>query len=355
MEKQISIIIPTYNMEAYIGKCLDSLLIPELDRVEVIVVNDGSKDRSSEIAHSYADRYPASIRVIDKENGNYGSCINVALPRCTGRYVKVLDADDTFDTVAFSNYVNALSERDEDVLINDYIKVYEDASEEFPQRSFLSFGLVSKKSYTFDDVFQYICADLHMHYVAYKRANILSMNYRQTEGISYTDNEWVYSPVCLANTFAFIDSGYLYRYLLGRAGQTVDPSLSLSRINDHIEVLKTQSCFYEKNVVNGSRKAYLTNQLRGHIDLIYRMVLESGNSSRMAQLAEFDSMLKLQCHSVYELAENILYAPRLPYKFIRAFRNSGYSSKFKINRLIKVLERMMFLAAKTKHAIKRSL
>ena len=85
MEKQISIIIPTYNMEAYIGKCLDSLLIPEFDQVEVLVVNDGSKDRSSEIAHRYADRYPDSIRVIDKPNGNYCSCINAALPQCTGR------------------------------------------------------------------------------------------------------------------------------------------------------------------------------------------------------------------------------------------------------------------------------
>lgn len=66
-------------MEAYIGKCLDSLLIPEFDQVEVLVVNDGSKDRSSEIAHSYAERYPDSIRVIDKPNGNYGSCINAAL------------------------------------------------------------------------------------------------------------------------------------------------------------------------------------------------------------------------------------------------------------------------------------
>lgn len=107
MEKQISIIIPTYNMEKYIGQCLDSLLIPEFDEVEILVVNDGYKDRSSEIAHSYANRYPDSIRVIDKSNGNYGSCINAALPVATGRYVKILDADDSFDTAEISKFYRA--------------------------------------------------------------------------------------------------------------------------------------------------------------------------------------------------------------------------------------------------------
>ena len=77
MEKLISIIIPTYNMEAYILKALESLVIPRnLDALDVLVINDGSKDRSSELAHSFADKYPQSFRVIDKENGNYGSCIN---------------------------------------------------------------------------------------------------------------------------------------------------------------------------------------------------------------------------------------------------------------------------------------
>ena len=69
MEKQISIIIPTCNMERYISQCLESLLIPNLSDVEILVINDGSKDRSSDIAHDYERRFPESIRVIDKPNG----------------------------------------------------------------------------------------------------------------------------------------------------------------------------------------------------------------------------------------------------------------------------------------------
>ena len=99
MEKQISIIIPTYNMEAYIGKCLDSLLIPEFDAVEVLVVNDGSKDRSSEIAHSYADRYPGSIRVIDKPNGNSGSMTSQRTIRFSENCMSWMPPRESFRTV----------------------------------------------------------------------------------------------------------------------------------------------------------------------------------------------------------------------------------------------------------------
>ena len=95
MEKLLTIIIPTYNMEKYLNQCLDSLLTEKAQGLlDILVVIDGSKDRSSEIAHGYADKYPETVRVIDKENGNYGSCINRGILEGRGKYVKILDADD---------------------------------------------------------------------------------------------------------------------------------------------------------------------------------------------------------------------------------------------------------------------
>ena len=95
-DKILTIIIPSYNMEKYLPKCLGSLIVaPELmERIEVIVVNDGSTDRTSEIAHEFAANYPQTFKVIDKSNGHYGSCINTALPIAVGTYIKILDADD---------------------------------------------------------------------------------------------------------------------------------------------------------------------------------------------------------------------------------------------------------------------
>lgn len=80
MDKILSIIVPSYNMEAYLPKCLGSLVIADealLQKLDVIVVNDGSKDRTSEIAHGFETKYPGVFRVIDKPNGHYGSCITL--------------------------------------------------------------------------------------------------------------------------------------------------------------------------------------------------------------------------------------------------------------------------------------
>ena len=92
MDKILSIIVPSYNMEAFLDRSLSSLIVgtPLMERLEVLVVNDGSKDRTSEIAHGYESRIPGTFRVIDKANGHYGSCVNAALAVAEGTYVKVL-------------------------------------------------------------------------------------------------------------------------------------------------------------------------------------------------------------------------------------------------------------------------
>lgn len=339
-------------MEKYIGKCLDSLLIPEFDQVEVLVVNDGSKDRSSEIAHEYAKRYPESIRVIDKENGNYGSCINAALPLATGRYVKVLDADDTFDTKAFSEYVRALPQRNEDVLVNDYVMVFEDKSDLF-KPSFKQLGYIAGKTYNFDQSFKYISADLHMHCIAYKTGKIRSLNYRQTEGVSYTDNEWIYGPIALAESFAFIEAGYLYRYLLGRAGQTVDPKQILSRIKDHFEVIKAKAYTYNKIKVDKLRNKYLETQLFHHAKLIYFRVIDSKNNVSLLELAQFDQQLKKLCPYLFDILDNAILEPRIPYKYIHKFRATKYSPKFRISPLVKLSENIIHNISKIKTKLLR--
>lgn len=350
--KQISIIIPTYNMEKYIDKCLDSLLIPEIDDVEVWVVNDGSKDRSSEIAHEYAAKYPQSINVIDKENGNYGSCINAALPKCTGRYVKVLDADDTFDTEAFSEFVRVLNNHNEDVLVTNFVIV---DSEGNPTRfdTFATRGYSVDKSYSFEDAYNYICDDIHMHAIAYRCEMLIDMNYHQTEGVSYTDSEWVYSPISMAKEFAFINCGYLYRYLIGRDGQTVDPSMNMSRIVDHLEGLKTQIHIYESNKSSGIRQKYLETQISMRIKRVYTMVIEAGKERNFQQIAEFDMFLKGNSKRIYDITNDINYRYRLNYKFIKDLREKDFSPSFKINRLILIQGKILSFASKLKNAICR--
>ena len=88
-QKIITIIIPAYNMESLLNKCCDSLLVDESLRafLEVLIINDGSKDKTLDIAKSYEERYPDVFRVIDKENGQYGSCINRGLKEAKGKFI----------------------------------------------------------------------------------------------------------------------------------------------------------------------------------------------------------------------------------------------------------------------------
>ncbi len=128
MEKLLTIVVPTYNMENYLNRCLDSVIVDDiLDRVQVLIVNDGSTDSSSEIAHEYERKYPNSIQVIDKDNGNYGSCMNVGLSIAQGKYFRYLDPDDWFDTNNFELFVKELENTNADMLLGERYEFHEDS------------------------------------------------------------------------------------------------------------------------------------------------------------------------------------------------------------------------------------
>ena len=117
MQKLLSIVVPTYNMEKYLPRCLDSLLLSEdeMSKMEVLVINDGSRDSSLQIAQEYENLYPQTFRVIDKENGNYVSCVNRGLQEASGKYIKILDADDSFSNEVFDDFISYLKQEDVDL------------------------------------------------------------------------------------------------------------------------------------------------------------------------------------------------------------------------------------------------
>ena len=329
MEKQISIIIPTYNMEKYIGKCLDSLLIPELDRVEVLVVNDGSKDRSSEIAHSYADRYPGSIRVIDKANGNYGSCINAALPLCTGRYVKILDADDTFDTEAFSKFVGVLESTDADAVVTPYFNV--DGS-----------GIITRKDppdFPNTELYRTYSTDLvderalikasAMHRLTYRSEIFTRFDYHQTEGVSYTDNQWDKIPLAFANSILFTDI-YLYRYLLGREGQTMDPIQRARSLAHIIKVGKDMIETFEKRCAGAKLHEFLHKRILLYAVGPFYSALDSSTDENMTLLKDYDEYLENNNNQFYTELGNIPYSDNCRFRFIKDIRRKNYMVGYRL-------------------------
>ena len=100
--KYISFAIPCYNSQDYMAHAIESIL-PGGEDIEIIIVNDGSKDRTSEIAHEYMEKYPTIVKVVDKENGGHGDAVNSGLAHASGKYFKVVDSDDWVDEEALQN------------------------------------------------------------------------------------------------------------------------------------------------------------------------------------------------------------------------------------------------------------
>lgn len=290
--KQLSIIIPTYNMEKYLEHCLSSLVINDSElqkQLEVLVIIDGATDRSSEIAHSFQAKYPDVFCVIDKENGNYGSCINKGLQIATGKFVKVLDADDSFDNANFEDYLRYLGSVDVDMVITPYTIVDETDSEQ----SFETYDLPDNIPLTWQLLTPaFKKKSLQMHAVTYKRQNIIDIHYQQTEGISYTDQEWIFTPLQTVNT-AVVFPKSVYKYLVGRAGQTINPDVFKRNISHNEKCCRRIIRDYKSfDKFDADKQEYIDYKFRVTLLAMYNWYLLRYPDLDIMQLVKFDDFVR---------------------------------------------------------------
>ncbi len=276
--KLLSIIVPAYNMEAYLAQCVESVLrTPSLAQVEIIIVNDGSKDKTLRIAQQYAERYADTVRVVDKPNGNYGSTINAALPLVRGEYVKILDADDCFDGSRVAEFLTFLRKmQGVDMVITPFIEVYKRRKHRVEyniySRKFYEYG----KSYNAEKIFgDGVIRYFMMHGVCYRTELLRKMNYIQSEGISYTDQEWVFYPLFYIKTIAFADIP-LYRYNLSREGQTMDSKVQMRSLAQLVAVTEGIARYFissSRSVKSTVRLQFLRNMVADKVRIVYRKYL----------------------------------------------------------------------------------
>lgn len=319
MSKYITIIVPTYNMEKYLERCLSSLLVDDIDlltAMEVLVVNDGSTDQSSEIAHRFQKLYPNTFRVIDKENGNYGSCVNVGLKMAKGKYVKVLDADDCFNTKALEEYLKLLPHVDADMIVTSGVNINTEGAP------------------TFDWAFQYESNQLYpieklhhvwIHDVTHRTDNLRNINYHQTEGISYSDEEWVFYPMFSVKNFYAL-SIRLYQYTVGRDGQTMNPAnWKKAMVN---EILVSKGMFSHLNAMEWKNlpiAKYVLEKIGDRLSGFYYRALIQCGLYEDVELRNFDQYLKSECPEWYSMTNDII-APcnRWTFRYVEYWRQKNY-------------------------------
>ena len=231
MEKILSIIIPVYNTEQYLRKCLDSLILPfKPERIEVIIVIDGSPDNSIVIAEEYQNKYPQIFRVIIKSNGGHGSCCNVGIKEANGKYLRFLDSDDWYDT-CFGNFVDYLETCDVDVISTNYVEEY--ILDGVSKENNLKLEYQYEKIYNIEDIstdallkFRFALARS-----TYKTSILRENQIVFREKTAY-DDVMIQCAGCVGvKTLLFLKYP-LYHYLLGRQGQTMDVSVYYKKYYD---------------------------------------------------------------------------------------------------------------------------
>lgn len=341
--KILTLIIPSYNMEHYIGKCLDSLLIHcHLNAVEVIVVNDGSQDRTSEIAHRYERMYVGIITVLDQVNGNYGSCINHALAVASGKYVKILDADDSFDTIHFERFISFLLQTDADLVLSDYVIVNTDG--EITEKPYFNCSKLSSQGY--DDVVDLASPDfiawIQMHAVTYRTELLVKMGYRQCEGLSYTDQQWIFAPMIYVKMVVFFHLP-VYRYLIGREGQTMDPRVMKKQARHLDEVIWNMlDDFnrYRADIVD-ERLPYFYGRLSALIKGKYVNSLCHYSLNLKKELLAFDWQLKSRCPEIYDYIQRPILVRGFRFSYVEFWRRHRHVPIWAVRILSRLLIRIL--------------
>lgn len=217
MEKLLSVVIPVYNTEKYLKKCLDSVLVPEyMDELDIIVIIDGSPDNSLSIARKYEIKYPNTFKVIVKENGGHGSCCNVGLKEARGKYIRFLDSDDWFDNIDFPEFLNSLVNLDADLIQTNVCKEIEKKGKTIKESLYRELPITIVHEFQFNPQNYFIT----IHCSTFKTSVLRESDIFFSEKTMYDDTSLYVQPFASIKTIKTLGL-CVYHYYIGRPGQTI--------------------------------------------------------------------------------------------------------------------------------------
>ena len=233
----ISVIIPVYNMEKFVGECLDSVLKQTLDDIEVIIINDGSNDNSLKIIREYQKR-DNRIIVINKENAGVGAARNDGIKAATGDYIAFMDPDDMYaSNNALRHCYNVAINENVSIAGGRTVFLYQDGTKEEEKEkqigniSVKAKGLTEYRDFQYD--YGYVC------YI-YRRSLLLDNNIYFPLYSRFQDPPFFVKAMIAAKCFYALDEPvYLYRQLPGAAKLTTSKTIDfLKGITDNLGISK---------------------------------------------------------------------------------------------------------------------
>lgn len=333
--KILSVAIPCYNSQEYMRNCIESLLVGG-DDVEIIIVNDGSKDSTAEIANEYALKYPNIVKAVHQENGGHGEAVNTGLKNSTGLFFKVVDSDDWVNKEAYMKILKKLKEISEsgknlDMLIANY--VYEKVGAKHKKVIAYHNVLPVEQFFTWEDIGHFrVDQYILMHSVIYKTELLKTCGFELPKHTFYVDNIFVFQPLPFVKDMYYMDVNF-YRYFIGREDQSVNEKVMISRIDQQIRVTKIMIDYFDyKNITSKKCSKYMVRYLDIMMTVSSIMLILSGTDENYEKKKELWRYLKNANRKLYHhLRWTVLgNSMNLPGKGGRKVSEIGYkiSQKF---------------------------
>ena len=237
---KVSVIIPVYNVEKYIDKCLNSLVNQTLKDIEIIVVNDGSIDNSQKIIDNYVKRYPKLVRSFVRENGGQGSARNFGLEQASGEYIAYVDSDDYIEPNMLDlMYEEAISSKSDIVICGSNVVSFEG-------------NLLKEESAVIynDPKLDIILGKMAVWNKIYKREFLLKSNVKFREHVWYEDIDFTMKLLMSTNKISFINRN-LYNYLL-RPGSTMN-NTNIKRNLELLQAFNEMIYYFKKHNIYESK------------------------------------------------------------------------------------------------------
>ena len=232
VDKILTITVPSYNVEKFLENTLKSFVDERvLSAIEVLIVDDGSKDNTAEIGRKYEEKYPDTFRIISKENGGHGSTINRGIQEARGKYFKVVDGDDWVDREGFAELVHRLKNCNIDYIFTNYYEVNDGTGE----LNAITFPGIEKE---IEMPFEKIANEtrISMHALIIKTSILKENHIRLDEHCFYVDVEYILYPIPYVNSVIYFDI-FVYMYRLAQVNQSVSMLGYQKHLQNHIDVV----------------------------------------------------------------------------------------------------------------------
>jgi len=313
--KTLTISVAAYNVERTLEKTLSSFDDPRVyDDLEVLIIDDGSKDNTKKIAKKYARKVPNTFKYIPKKNGGHGSTINKGIELASGKYFKVVDGDDWVDTESLVSFIQELKKQDSDLVLTNHTEVYPDHSKNVN----LIKNIKPKKEYTWKDNID--IKRVVLHTLTVKTKLLRENNVHITEKCFYVDVEFVVWAAYVSHTITYFDL-YLYMYRLGEANQSVAKSNMLKNIKMQEKVSYQLVRMYDQFVKNKNmvpnQEETIFNTFKRSIGSTMRTYLLMPTRTAKSKIKKFDDNIKNISFVSYRRLNDD--------KFIRLIRKGNYS------------------------------